>query len=429
MKRRLLTVAACLLAACGPNPKAPVKVMALAPNAVGQFVVTQVELQTITDVTALKGQVASLVGGVSVVVDDNDPLQQINGGFENQTDAQRYAGIVKNTGLDVTGNFIDKAGVLWPADFNTWDMVTTYYNFERSYLYYLSVYDGADPVELRGLRVMYWPEVRVNSAEPLTDNAQYLSYIKSFVVVPSEVLQAVPLSMNVGVIGHEMAHRVFSVKVHKDVGVPQALVLWNNQPFNTLKSIDEGFADFHGFGVTCGEPADCQPNFLAASITNPASIAIRDMSRPDACLDLALKGALTSYTSSQWVRDPALYKYGGLWAAALYQAGFSAGKIGTLQKALVASYNDEDPNKTGLRQLIDGNLNQPTDTFTPEAVANVILAHITDPDLKKQTCSQFLTRLQLKCTTGTGGPGLCAEIPNCPFTATRDSKICPTLPQ
>lgn len=424
---RLVVVAACLsLFGCGPNPPAPVKVMALVPSATNTLEPTQVLLQTITNVTALKGTVAYLVGGASVVVDPNDPLQQVNGGIANQTDDQRYAGIVKNTGLDVTVNYISKGDVLWPADFDSWNMVTAYYNFERSYQYFLGVYDGVDPVELRNQRVMYWPEVHLNSATPLTDNALYLSYIKSFVLVPPDTFQMVPLAMNIGVIGHEFSHRVFSVKVYQDQGIPAPLVTWTTQPFNTLKSIDEGFADFHGFGVTCLETAGCRPSFLSASIADADTLALRDFSRPDACLDATLQSALDSFSPDQWVRDPSMYKYGDLWAAAMYRAGNSLGKLGEMQKALVASYDDGSSTTPGLRQLITGTLNQPINTFTPENVADVILSHVTDPDLKKQLCSQFLTRLQLKCTTGTGP--LCAEIPNCPSTASRDATTCPTLP-
>ena len=32
--------------------------------------------------------------------------------------------------------------MLWPADFHTWNMVSAYYNFERSYEYFNDIYDG-----------------------------------------------------------------------------------------------------------------------------------------------------------------------------------------------------------------------------------------------------------------------------------------------
>lgn len=414
-----------LVAGCGPNPKAPVKVMALVPNAESGTVTTaQVELTTVTDATALKGSVLSLVGGNTVVVDASDPLQNLNGGIQNQTDDQRYAAIVKNQGMDVRANYIDRAGVLWPADFHTWNMVTTFYNFERAYNYFVTVYDGKDPAELRNLRVMYWPEVRLNSATPLTDNALYLSFIKSFVVVPQATWQLVPVAMNIGVIGHETAHKAFSYKVYQDQGVPAALTTWTGLPFNLLKSIDEGFADFHGFGVTCLEAAGCRPNFLANSIPDERTVSNRNLARTDACMDLPLFTAMKNFTPDNWVRDPSLYKVGGLWAATLYQAANKTGKIGVMQKALIAAYDDESPTKPGLRQLVTGALTD-SSKFTPEAVADTILAHVSDPSLQKSLCSEMLTRLQLACTLGTGV--LCSEIPHCPATSSRDTKTCPAI--
>lgn len=426
-------LATSLVLACGPNPKAPVKVMALIPSAEGLLTQQQVELQTITNMTALAGQVAHLVGGVSVVLDNQDPLQNVGGGLPNQTEAQRWAGIVKNEGMPVRGHFIDKGGVLWPEDFHTWNMVTTYYNFERAYQYFTGVYDGKDPVELRDMRVFYWADYRPYTITPTTDNALFLSVVQSFVLLPQQKFQIVPLAMNIGIIGHEVAHKVFNHKVLGDAGVHKALVNWSTQPFNLLKSIDEGFSDFHGYGVTVLEPSGRQPAFLKASIDDSPTLSSRDLSRPNACLDTGTRSALQSWAPEQWIIAPELYKYGGLWAAAMYQAAEKSGKLGVMQRALVAAYDDDSPRKgldggPGLNQFINRNIEQPQNVFTPEAVADIILAHVTDPQLKKDLCSQFLTRLQLHCTKGTSTQ-LCAEIPACPLNSSADSATCPTLPE
>jgi hypothetical protein len=358
-------------------------------------------------------------------VDAADPVQTANGGIQNMTDDQRYAAIVKNTGMDVTANYIERSGVLWPADYDTWNMVTTFYNFERAYTYFVGVYDGKDPAELRNLRVMYDADVKLNPPASLTDNALYLSFIKSFVIAPQALWQSVPVSMNVGIIGHETAHKVFGFKVYQDQGLPDPLLQWDAGPFNLLKSIDEGFADFHGYGVTCGEAAGCRPNFLESSVSNADLTQNRNLARTDACMTKDLLTALSNTKKDDWVKISSMYDVGGLWAAALYQAGNKTGKVGVLQKALVASYNDTSSMHQGLRQLVNGALTTPS-TFTPEAVANVILGHVTDPGLAKALCSELLTRLQLKCTLGQGAT-LCSEIPNCPATASADSKTCPTI--
>lgn len=416
-----------LLGACGPNPKAPVKVMALIPDEAGAFQTTQIELTTVKDVVALKGDVVTLVGSTRVVLDPNDPIQQINGGIQGMTDDQRYEAIVKDKGADVRAHYVDKSGVLWPGDFHTWNMVTTYYNFERSYLYFNEIYDGVDPKELRPLRIHYWSDVQLNSPS-LTDNILYLSFIKSFVITPFQTEQLIPLSMNIGVVGHETAHRVFNFKALSNEGLHPALSAWSLDAFNLLKSLDEGLADFHGFSVTCGEPAGCRPNFLAISLSDSRTVDFRNVGRQDACMDAPLRTAFQNFTQQQWVAAPELYKVGNIIAASLYQSGNKLGKLEILQKALIKAYDDESATTPGLRQLITKNLNTPRN-FTPEAVVDAIAAHVTDPELKKQLCTEFSSRMQLRCGSWPCQVDGVQSMPNCPSTARRDSTICPLIPQ
>ena len=224
-------------------------------------------------------------------------MQQLNGGIANMSDQQRYDVIVKDKGGDVRAHYVDRSGVLWPADFHTWNLVTTYYNFERSYAYFNAIYDGVDPVELRPMRVHYWADVQLNSPS-LTDNILYLSFVKSFVITPFLTNKLIPLSMNVGVVGHETAHRVFNFKALSDSGIHPALGTWSLEAFNLLKSLDEGLADFHGFSVTCGEAAGCRPNFLAISLDDPRTVGFRNVGRQDACMDEPLRTAFHRFTRS-----------------------------------------------------------------------------------------------------------------------------------
>lgn len=415
------------LTACGPDTKAPVKVMALIPDEAGAFQTTQVELTTVGNITKLQGDVITFVGSTRVVLDPNDPVQMLNGGIQNQTDEQRYETIVQDKGVDVRGHYVDKSGVLWPADFHTWNMVSAYYNFEKSYAYFNEIYDGADPKELRPLRVHYWSDLQLNSP-PIADNFLYLSFIKSFVITPFKANQLVPLPMNIGVVGHETAHRVFNFKALSNEGLHPALQSWSLEAFNFLKSLDEGLADFHGFSVTCGEPAGCRPNFLAISLDDSRTVAFRNVGRSDACMDEQLRTAFQNFTQQQWIAAPEMYKVGNLVAASLYQAGNKLGKLEILQKALIKAYDDESATTPGLRQLITQNLNTPKN-FTPENVVDIIAAHVTDPELKKEVCIQFSSRMQLRCGQWPCMVDGFASMPNCPSTARRDNNICPALPQ
>lgn len=430
-RRGLFALAVFATVSCGPNPKPPVQVMALIPDETGAFATQRVELNTITNLTTFEGSIAKFTGGARVVLDPNDPTQQLNGGIQNMPDAQRYDILVREKGGDVRGHFVEKSGVLWPGDFHTWNMVSTYYNFERSYDYFNFIYDGDDPKELRPLHILYWPEVHLNSADPLVDNALYLSFIKSFVVVPFKDSQLIPLAMNIGVIGHETAHRVFNFKALSDQGIHPALGVWVLQPFNFLKSLDEGLADFHGFSVTCREPAGCRPKFLAISLDDSRTVGFRDVSNQAACMDANLRNSFQSSTQSAWVASPDMYKVGNLVAVSLYAAGNKTGKLEVLQKALIKAYDDDSVATPGIRQLIEANMGDAqlgTKNFTPEAVVDIIAAHISDPDLKKQVCTEFSTHMQLRCGQWPCELDGFPAMTNCPPTARREN-TCPLLPQ
>ncbi len=419
--RRVLWVSLATLLACGPNPPAPVKVMAIVPNASGTYETQQVELTTVTNLTAMQGSVVTFVGGTRVTIDPNDPLQA---SLTDKSDSQLYDILVKEKGADPRGNFINRAEVYWPGDYHTWAMVSTFYNFERSFTYFTDIYDGKKVDELQHQKVLYDTELRINSPDPLTDNALYLSLIKAFVVVPPKNSQLVPLAFNIGVIGHEFAHKVFNVRAFGDVSYAPYLS-WNGSSFNLMRSLDEGLADFHGYSISCKEAAGCQPNFLKASLADATTVTARDLSKNDACLTKELQTALNNFTADQWVRGPELYRYGTLWASALYQAGNKTGKLQVLQKALVNAYSDTTPGTPGLGQLVSANINTPQ-LVTPEEVANAIVAHVTDPDLAKTLCKEFSGRLQLKCAsfpcTIDGQPAM----PACKYAVSRDS-TCPVI--
>jgi hypothetical protein len=423
MRRFGFLILAVLAFGCGPNPKAPVRLMALVPNETGALSTAQVELKTIVDLTSLRGSVVQFVGGTRVLVDENDPIQNGNGGLPAMNEKQRYEVLVKDRGFSPRGHFIDNGGVLWPADFHTWNMVSAFYNFERSYDYFVGVFNGKEPSELLGAKVLYWSDVHLNSVEPLTDNALFLSLLQSYIIVPFKTEQLVPLSMNLGVIAHEMAHRVFNHKVLADAGIHPALVGWNGPAFNLLKSLDEGLADFHGYGATCIEAAGCRPNFLNISMEDARIVEMRNVARVNACLDEPTRNALNQYAPGQWIRAEEMYRVGNLFAAALYFAGNKTGKVSVVHKALIEAYDDANPDNLGLRQLISGNLNTPNE-FTLERVANSIAGHLPkDTEVQRQFCTEVNTRLQLRCDIFP-----CELMPACPQTATRDNNTCKRLP-
>ncbi len=432
MRFASLCGAAVFLAACAPNPPAPVSVMAIVPSLTGTYETRQISLSTITSITALSGTVVTLVGGAVVTIDPNDPAQK-----SAVTDEQIAAVLQSNRGGAVHANFIDKGGVLWPADFHSWAMVTTYFNFEQSYLYYQKIYDGAPTETLLGTRVLYWADFKdlgSGSETAATDNAFWFQPIKSFILVPFDKLQKVPFVFNVGVIGHEFAHLVFNQKVFANVALPAPLGSWTQRPFNLLKSMDEGLADFHGYGVTVVAPGPGpRPNFLSASIADKAAVAARDMSDDNHCMTEELRAAFENFQNAQFTQAGLQYNVGTLIATALYQAANKkgGGALEQIQKALIASYDDTTSASPGFKQVINLNLSN-QEKFTPEKVADTIASHVTDPELKKLVCNQLVDRLQLMCNgfpcDPLGAGVLFSPLEHCPAATTRGTTPCKALP-
>ncbi|MHB8879436.1 MAG: hypothetical protein ACYC8T_37560, partial [Myxococcaceae bacterium] len=139
----------------------------------------------------------------------------------------------------------------------------------------------------------------------------------------------------------------------------------------------------------------CNPRFLQASL-NAAMTDERDFTMPDKCMTKALSTAMTTLAVGDFSRQGLEYKVGTVLAASLYQAGSKGGnqKLDVLRSSVLNAYSDLGTSR-GFAQLISQNLEHP-ENFQLHNVANTILAHIPDPDLKKLTCNEFLDRLQLQ---------------------------------
>lgn len=421
MHRTVIVAALLLLTACEPVTPDPVRVRALVLSGNGSYVTQEVTLTTVTDPFRMEGSVAKLIGGARIISDSQDPELQAA-----QTDAQVAQALLKSTGRPVTANYIEKDGVLWPADFHTWNIVTAYYNFEKAHEYFINVgnlrsEDFGDPAT-----VYYFPEfvIKDTSPDPIKDNALWFAPTQSFMVMPFDELQRAPLAINSGIMSHEYSHMVFNKKVYAGRGLPEALIQWSNggstPGANLLKVLDEGLADYHGYGVTCESATGCDPRFLRTSFNDSISND-RDLSKSDRCMDIFLRDQLNNTAVSSFSSQQGLeYKIGSILASALYQAGEGTGQRKVLERAIVSAYSDETANNPGLRQLITLTLNDQT-KFNLTSVAAVIIRHITDVPLKTAVCNEFIDHLQipatdlvgpdLPCPSAAQGGNTCARLP------------------
>lgn len=397
MRRSILLLLG--LAACAPNPSAPVPVAVMAINNAGVYEPRVVALETVTDVIALRGSAARLIGGARIVDDPNELQRQ-----SALNDEQLRIALLKGQGLPPRASYIDRQGVLWPSDFHTWNMVTTYYNFEQAFRYFQSNgwrnAENLDPATQAGPTVYYFPSLTLSGSPELRDNALYFSPIQAFAVLPFDRLQSVPLPMNSGIIAHEFAHKVFNSRAYGGASIPLPFTTawvppeggFTTPAANLARSLDEGLADFHAFGASCNTAFGCTTRFLEPSLGKDAT-DLRDFAQPGKCMDANLRNALNNLPLALFLNQGLEYRVGTVLAAALRRASFP-NKLQTMQQALLAAYDDSDARKLGIRQLITLNANTPAG-FTLPRVAQSILQHITDPNLRTDTCSAFMSYLQI----------------------------------
>ncbi len=400
-----------LFASCAPDTKQPVQVMALVRGPGGHYQSTQVEIRTLSDAVAMKGSVASLVGGARIYVDGNDPLLMSSGGA--LTDERLAEVFIKDEGSEPRASYIEKDGVLWPADFHTWNMVTSYFNLELAFDYFQSM--GVPGEELAGVRVFYFPSFVLAEFGPneIKDNALYFTPVKSFMVLPFDQLQEAPLAINAGVMAHEYSHLVFTRLVYDDAALPVALSRWADgglrlQP-NLLKALDEGLADYHAFGASCRSAFGCDTRLLSTSFEEK-QVDERDFSRNELCLTEGLSSALQTRGVNEFVGMGQHYQVGSIIAAALWRAGESLGQHEAMARAVLSAY--DDPIKGGLKQLANDHLESP-DGFNLETVGEVFLSHITHDALREKTCSEFLGRLKMQRDLLFSCPASAVPTPAC----------------
>lgn len=393
--RRLLLAGFLALAGCGPTKgEGPIEVMALALDEDRVYRPRQVSLLTLEDPLSLSGTLATPRGGARILEDPNDPL------LRSATTPEHYRlALVKNEGLVPRANYITRDGVLWPADFHTWNLVTGYWSLERAQAYFEAnggpaASELGDPVDL-----FYFPEFTLRSirSEPLTNNALFFSPIKAMLLLPfDQDLQEAPLAINSGVIAHEWSHRVFNAAVHGGAAFPDVVVRWGAAGANALKlvfALEEGLADFHAVSITCGEPSGCDPDFLETSFderfTGP-----RDISRSDHCMSASLRNAIATQALGDFRAQGLDYALGTIIASSLYQAGERAGLREELQAAVLAAYSDTAGASLGLRQLLAQNLDTP-ENVTLGAVLNTIVSHVSSPALATAVCNEFIDHLKI----------------------------------
>ncbi len=396
-------------AGCAPESKLPVEVMVLAFDyQTGRYQPKQVQLTTPTDLVALRGPVATLLGDAHFD-ESPDNLKDVPA---TAPAAEVRAAITKSAGSAVHVSYIESGGVLVPADFHSLNLVTSYYNFERAFGFFESI--GSLTVADFGTPDLYYFASFIEKTDPENDNAAFDPLLGGFVILPFEELQQVPLALNTGVIGHEYSHRVFNYRLFDKAPLPDPYYQWTEGDaatpgYNLLRSLDEGIADVFGTGITCSKDFEtCDPTFFGESLPLRYLEARRLDADPPHCLDEDLR--LSMLNSGQtFLNEGQIYRVGSVLSGALWRAASdpkviaSLGSKGAARRAMFETlYRAEaggSDGQSGLRELVRRALSNQrlfrldTDA-SAEGVLDAIVLSATDSSLKAALCSAFLDRFK-----------------------------------
>jgi len=321
----------------------------------GSYGVRKLPVDNLESLHELRGRDVALRSGSSLFVGLRDLEVDRGGAF----------------GFDYS---VDEDGTVVPADLHSFYGLTLYRHLDRAAV----MLRAHGHVPLRRLDVLYFP--RIDSTllgdlrASMTDNAGYASVVPGFVIVPSFLLDNLPMLLNEGVVAHEFGHSLvheslFGAEAQEpDVGDEKA-------PLH-LQVLHEGVADLVGFAVS-GDPDFIAPTVKTdRNLAEPRDFTYADLAEfedPPDEFDAHTHGStLARVVYEVWPRD---------------QARFSAGDRARLLAALVRA----------LRTLRFG------PAFTFAELPNALVAELA-PQEKPPACAVLRARLApLAATLPAGG--------------------------
>ncbi|WNG24876.1 hypothetical protein F0U62_13295 [Cystobacter fuscus] len=259
-------------------------------------------------------------------------------------------------------------GTVVPGDMHSLYALSLYRSMDRT----ATLLRAHGHVPRRRLDVLYYPRLdnllTGDGRAELTDNAAYSSVGPSFLIVPSFLLDGLPMMLNEGVVAHEFGHAVIHQELFGDL---ETLPGEGDSSWDTtrrdLSAMHEGVADLFGLIVT-GDP-----DYVLATVD-----ADRDMAEP------------RDYTPTR--REEAVlgdgfepHAHGSLLARAVYelwpkdaQGRISPEGRSRLLTATLAS----------LREL-----KFEKDTFTLASFPNTLVTHLSAEE-REAACAVLLKRMK-----------------------------------
>lgn len=247
-----------LVAACGGDPAA----LRVVDLDAGRYALRDVPAGTLQSLTPLAGGSSRVLVDARITFEDRFPRDR---GVDR---ARLVAGAREahpHTTLD--------GDVAVARDLDSLGLLTGFAHVDRAVARFESI-GVSFPAEVQ---VYYDPEFTdaFSLGLPTSDNAAYSPELDAFVLLPTEILEGIPLAMNPGVLIHELSHRLFYYRAF-DARLFETLSRVNGQvgvraTFNRIRAVDEGVADFFAASFMN------DPRYLDASVTGTSIGEERDL--------------------------------------------------------------------------------------------------------------------------------------------------------
>jgi len=354
----LLAVLAC--AGCEGDVTGPVRTLAVAWDKDAQhYSLGPVRLSTITSLRHLRGGAGSVQGGGAV------QTQQSLITAKGATIEGLRPKLVQSASSDVDVAFDLQNNVAYPANLDSLQLVTAFYNLEQA----RAAFNTWGLSGLPPARLVLGAEVKDEAGRPaLGATEMYLQPLAThFLPVPAATTQ-LPLAMNQGAMAHSLTHQAAAVFAWSSAPAPTTDQGPAKDPdWNTAKhatrSMTEGLADFIAAAVTQ------DAHWLDHSNQQQASSRALDSLRcgsAEMLKALPLDDAAVPYdpyplgtvlAAALWEASqggqPELVAAGALgslvkWKAAAAAAGGKLGVADVLEAIVAASDGDERPSLCGL---------------------------------------------------------------------------------
>ena len=353
-------VAALACAACEADVTGPVRTLAVAWDAEAhQYTLSPVRLATITSLRHLRGGAGTVLGGGSF------QTQQALINAKGATVEGLRGKLTLSSASDVDVAFDLQNNVAYPANIDSLQLVTAFYNLEQARAAFNTWGLSGLPPAL----IVFGADVKDEAGHPaLASNELYLQSLAThFVPAPTATTQ-LPLAMNQGAMAHSLTHQAAAVFAWSSAPAPTTDqgpakdADWNTTRHST-RSMTEGLADFVAAAVTQDARwLDHSSQQQAASraldsLRCGTSDMLKALSSDDATapydpypLGTVLGAALWEASGAGQPEVIAAGALGALakWKAAAAAAGGKLGLADALEAIVAATDGDERPSLCGI---------------------------------------------------------------------------------